>query len=153
MCDFEMKTYHKVEYDYNIESRLFEKSKDQHDVRELKRRVFPISVETPMIEIKNLRSCLRITGKNNGKETNYAPGYPLKSDPSFYVSKFQTTIKSKEIIYWCLFHPLLVGIDLKLTLYIFDRTEVDDLLNWESLDKSLLLQCAEFFITSLKQDK
>ena len=149
MSNFEMSNYHKIDYDYNPQTGLFEKSKIQTDTRELKSSPFPLRFECPEMEIKSTHTVLNITGnKLNGKPTVFAPAFAL-SDPHFYATKSRELLNGKEVSYLSVFHPYLSKIDIKLTLYYFDRILLDEQIQWTDLDKRMINQWAEIFIAEL----
>lgn len=151
MFDFEMTNYHKLEYDFNPQTGSFEKSKIQADPRELKTRPFPLRFECPEMKIKSSPLGLSISGtKLNGKSTVFTPAFALKSTPGFYASKSLEALNGKEIAYILLFHPYLSKVDTKLIVYYFERFELNELVDWESLDKRTINEYAELFIANLK---
>jgi len=149
MSDFELNPFHKIDYDFNPQTGLFEKIKTQPDPRELKRSSFPLRFENTEIDIKSTDTGLSITGKKlNGKSTVFTKAFPL-SNTHFYATKSKELLNGKEFAYLSVFHPYLSKIDLKLSVYYFDRQLLDEQIQWGDFDKRMINQWAEIFIAEL----
>lgn len=149
----------RINYDFNMETALFEKSIFQPEVDPSKRLPLAKGIESVTLKIRSSKKGLLITGnKANGISTDFGPAYELKYYSDFYVTKSREVVRGQEFVYLWLLYPYVSRMDFKLAIYLFEKAKVDEIVKWEEFNKWMITDFADFLLsknlkTLLKEDK